>query len=199
MNFVHYVYPRTADSPLSDLYVSRTSQPPFSRRQSAWKTLSTVEDSVRSLRAEVGSCPRDLVLKVADPTLYEAQIQDAFRDYSTLDKIIPLVGQTFMNAPAGFSNKHSHIILVQRVGPVLEDSYGNDSSFVTLKTMRIRQYVMDIFFSLDLREAKKLFGACLGISPRGAVFAGHVFEGLAVWYTLEKTSGVQMLSARSHR
>jgi hypothetical protein len=137
--------------------------------------------AVQTLMAEVGPCPGDILTALRNPKRFKNDIRAA------VDKGFHHI-TTLIREPIPFSNELSHrIILVQRLGPVLNTHY-SDEYYVCLKTRDIHEQVMDKFNALDITEAKQLFRACACMGPKGAVFAGNLFEGLAIRYTSVETN-----------
>ena len=133
----------------------------------------------------VGPCPRDIFLLFEDPVKLEDKVSRALRMLQSLQELVKHI-----RTLSGFSDDISHsIILVQRVGPVLETAFRSDRHYLKLKTHDIKQETVDKYASLELKEAERLFRICAGIGPQGAAFAGNLFEGLAIRYTSGEDPG----------
>jgi hypothetical protein len=159
---------------------SRTKKPPYTTLEVETRKRIEKPEQIDSLLEEVGPCPRDIIAFLTDQADYERRLRDAFSVYDDIKTMLPLV-----RAPAELSNKQSHsIVLVRRIGPVLEHVFKNDNCSVSFKTRATYQHVMKRFSALRLDQAKQLFEDCTRIGTHGAVFAGHlVFVGLAIRYT----------------
>ena len=59
----------------------------------------------------------------------------------------------------------------------------DDKPYTKFKTRKIRRLISNRYTTLELNETERLFRICAGMGPQGAVFAGNLFEGLAIRYT----------------
>jgi len=119
-----------------------------------------------------------------DPTKLENNVNRALQKSQTLQTIVDLIQTPFES-----SNETSHsIILVQRLGPVSETVFQSDKHYIQLKSQDIKKKIMDRYTTLELKEAERLFRVCAGMGPKGAVFAGNLFESLAIRYTSGENS-----------
>ena len=131
------------------------------------------DDYVRKVIFKTGPCPRDIIRYILSPNSIMKDINNVIQNTSPYDvtKIV--------KDGAYLSQSASHkIVLVTRVGLVLETPHDDDPMVVNIKSEFIYDKMLIWSNRLNEEEREKWYSLCRGIGAVGAGLAGFLFEAM---------------------
>ena len=136
------------------------------------------EDYVRKVIFKTGPCPRDIIRYILSPDSITGEINEAIDATGPYDVAKAVKDNTYLSQTA--SHK---VVLVTRVGPVLETSHDHDHKVVNIKSEFIYDKMLIWSNRLDEEERERWYSICRRFGAPGAGLAGFLFEGYAIRHT----------------
>ena len=134
---------------------------------------------IEALRAQVGGCPRDIHLLITNRPRIISTLTTAVKNMNDLRILEELLTDLFFST-SGLSHTFT---LLQRANPVEDEQHTkteDDAFHITMKGELAQEVLKNHVLTVNAAAVLQLAKTCMSAGSQAGVFAGHVFEGVAI-------------------